>query len=245
MTTTSLPVGNCHLRKATKYELVRHGLSLHLATLWGALRTSPDFRIEHPNWKTLVAKRFLAEYGMNLALLAVLQMLILQFLSGLEALVGSVAAVILLPVLSVAQVISDRLRGTCEVYTDPQGNVGMTIKVHARYQDGTVAQWAFLNHYALPVGKREGARIRQALHDEAQTRQIDVLCHAQNEKIAEYYSFEREGCLNLGGARPLLQWVYSTRSQSSLQDKTVKKFDPFGFSSTRDSGQVPLLGNKI
>lgn len=232
------PSDSAYLRKATNTELVKHGLSLHAAMIWGALRASRTFRAHRSDWRAVITKRFIQEYGLNLLLLVLMQALILPA-DGWQLLIREVCAVIVLPLLSVAQVVSDRLRSSCDVYTDPTGNVGMTVKTYQKRVDGSVAAWAFLNHYALPVGRREGVRMRQSLHEQAQASGIDVFCHAQNEQVAEYYLSERAGGENLGGARPLLHWKYRIDT-APLAEEERKKFDIFGFSSLRDSGQVPL-----
>lgn len=240
MERNNLPAGSTHLRRATNAELIKHGLSLHAAILWGALRTSQDYRRIHPHWRREVARRFITEYGMNLLLVAMIQLCAAQFVAGPALLGVGVASVILLPILSVAQVFSDRLRGSCEVYTDPQGNVGMTVKVVALDADGNVAQWAFLNHFALPIGKREGVRMRAALHAEAKKCGVDLMCVAQNETVADYYYQEHPGAQMSGSKRPLLCWKYRNDDAPPAVKTSKKKFDPFGFSSLRDSGQIPL-----
>lgn len=234
----TLPRDTTHLHHASLSHLGKHGLSLHLAMIWGSLRASRTFRNDHSDWRTLVAKRFVQEYGLNLLLFGLIQLLILPA-QGRTLVLREVCALLLLPLLSVAQVISDRLRSSCEVYTDLHNNVGMTVKVHQKRSDGSVASWAFLNHYALPVGRRAGVHMRHNLHEQAQEAGIDVFCHAQNDKIAEYYLKERPGGVNLGGTRPLLHWSYR-KDAEIVAESTRKKFDPFGFGSLRDSGQVPL-----
>lgn len=241
-----LPVGDLNLRPATNLQLVRHGLSLHWAILTGALRTSREFKKQHRNWRMLVLRRFLAEYGMNLLLLCLLQLLILDALGGFGGAFArpgmhaamSLGSIALLPLLTVAQAVTDRLRKTCEVYTDEQGNVGMTVRLAALDNQGKPARWVFLNHYALPVGQRHGVRMRNSLHREAQAKGVDIACRAQNDKVADYYMTERPGAMVTAGARPYLQWQY----REPVGEVVVlgKSFDPFGFSSTRDAGQLPL-----
>lgn len=83
-----------------------------------------------------------------------------------------------------------------------------------------------------------GVRMRNALHREAQAKGVDIACRAQNDKVADYYMTERPGAMVTAGARPYLQWQY--REPVGEVVMLGKSFDPFGFSSTRDSGQLPL-----
>src|SRR5690606_9509465 len=137
----------------------------HLATIWGALRASSRFKEENPGskWKRLIAKRFFDEYGLNLLLFFAFQVIIFSWIDPWWA--GEVFVVLLIPFLSVLQVAIDRGRTDSTVYASKDNSSGLSVRVY----DDTPGQesWVFFNHFALPVGRGEGVKLRRSLHQEA------------------------------------------------------------------------------
>ena len=222
--------------QASWTNLFKQGAALHLATIWGALRASPRFREEHPSWewKKLIAKRFLDEYGLNLFLFLVMQVVIFMWIRPWWA--GEIAAILLLPFLSILQVWIDRFRRDSTVYASKDNNSGLSVRIFDRKSEQE--SWVFFNHFAIPVGKGQGVDLRRSLHKEAKDRSINLLCHAQNSELASYYLREMPGGVNLGGERPLLLWQYAPSVPDT--DKQHAAFSKLiGLHSTRNSGQLP------
>lgn len=218
---------------ASAVQLIKAGAQLHFATLWGPLRASQQFRLNTSAWLVIVTKRWLNEYGLNVVLFLLAQIFVVVFLSN-NLLLGEVIACALLPLLTITQMFIDRYRNDSSVFYDTENSASMSVK---RYlENDKVIAWAFFNHYALPIGHRKGAMIRKQIHTEAEERKITLMCHAQNDKIAQYYLDEYPDGINMGGPRPLLIWNYSGKSTADIIKNGI---DIFGINSIRNTGQLP------
>jgi hypothetical protein len=227
------PHENKNFTSASIIQLIKSGAQLHFATLWGPLRASQQFRINNSHWLSIVIKRWLNEYGLNVVLFVLAQIFVLIFFID-NVIVGEVVAFVLLPFLTIVQMFIDRFRNDSNVFYDTENSTSMSVK---RYQENdNVIAWAFFNHYALPIGYRKGARIRQHIHTEAKTRKVTLMCHAQNNTIAEYYLNEYPHGINMGGPRPLLIWNYANKSTDDIIKSGI---DIFGINSIRNTGQLP------
>lgn len=215
--------------------LFKQGAQLHFATIWGSLRASQRFREENPGsqWKHLIAKRFFDEYGLNLLLFIAFQVIIFSWVTPWW--LGEIFVLLLIPFLSVLQIMIDRGRTDSTVYESKENASGLSVRIY----DNAPGQesWVFFNHFALPVGKGEGVKLRRSLHQEAKTNGVNLLCHAQNDELARYYLQEMPGGIILGGDRPLLLWQYAENPPSPKKSSSFSSL--IGLHSTRNSGQLP------
>lgn len=236
---TFFPNPETHFRRSSPLQLIKHGFQLHAATFYGPLRTSKQFRFENPNWMKIVTQRFLMEYGLNLVLLLIGQAFIILFYAH-SIIVAEIFLVLFLPLLTIIQLFIDRFRSDSKVFYDPLHSSGMSVKTYVN-KDKEVIAWSFFNHYSLPIGLRKGVDLRQAIHSDAKKRKITLVCHAQNDKIADYYLNEHPGGESLGGSRPLLVWSYSPHG---VKDFMANNVDVFGVKSIRNTGQLPATNFK-
>lgn len=219
--------------KSNWWQLTYQGLYLHFASFWGPLHTSKATRAKNPLWFPQSLALWVKEYGLNLAVM-LLTLTISYVYYGFISVPSVVIALTLPPLLTVIQMFIDNyLRKDIIVLYDTETKSGLTVRKVSENSYG------FYNHYALPVGDRNGVPIRNWLHEIMQTRKINLQCIAQNEFIANYYLEERPGGSSKGGKRPLLAWEYSgaptlhTR-KPNLLERAV------GLHSMRNSGQLPL-----
>lgn len=220
--------------------LFKQGIQLHLATIWGALRASQRFKEENPGflWKKLIAKRFFDEYGLNLLLFLAFQVIIFSWIDPWW--IGELVVILLIPFLSVLQVMIDRGRKDSTVYESKENSSGLSVRI---YDDSPGQEsWVFFNHFALPVGQGEGVKLRRSLHQKAQDCNVNLLCHAQNDELARYYLQEMPGGVNLGGERPLLLWQYAKDAPAPKESSGFRTL--IGLDSTRNSGQIPKRARK-
>lgn len=230
-----LPVETNNLKKATLFQLVYQGLYLHFASLWGPLRTSSQTRVTNPDWFVQAVWRWVQEYGLNLTLFFIGQITILYYFSH-HYIIATTFLIILLPFLTVVQMFVDNLRTDSQVYFDPHTKTGLTVKTYVNENGTTV--WTFYNHYALPIGAKNGKPIRQQLHQQASAQNIILTCHAQNTIIADYYVKENPTAFIQDTKRPHLIWDYSGKGW--VERETSLFAQVFGIHSSRNSGQIPL-----
>lgn len=186
------------------------------------------------------SKLFFSEYGLNLALLGLLQLLVFQYLPPSQYVAGEVGAVMTLVFMSIVQMFVDSYREPIRIYHSSKYEAGISVRIAGE------KCWAFFNHYALPVGRKHGVHLRSELHKQAKDNQFLLFCYAQNLDVARYYIKEHpQGELILGQSkRPLLIWDYrqmTDRKDFPFEQSTKKKkLDLFGLNSTRNSGSLPL-----
>jgi hypothetical protein len=186
-----LPESGIHLIRMKPRSLVKQGALLHYATLNSCLRVSKAFRIRHgKSWLKVAVKRFMAEFGTNVALFGALVMLNWLFFPD-HFWVANVVALFVPSMLSVLQVSVDAIRPDACVYYDPDALAGMSVKIR-KSTEGQVG-WQFFNHYAFPVGHQHGIPIRSELHDQARSRRVALSCIPQNSDIKTYYANEHLG----------------------------------------------------
>lgn len=228
------PILPTRFKKTSILGLIKQGFVLHIATLVGSLRASQQFRDRHGNqWRKVVFLRFIDEYGLNLLLLLVLQPIIFMFFSHAWFLAEALA-VLMLPVLSILQMVTDSVRPKCLVIHDSKYLTGLTLKIIETETKGKYG-WAFMNHFAMPIGHKYGVDVRGMLHEQANKQGIDLWCRAQNSDIAAYYVEQHPGgiIVNTDRGMPLICWNYSN---DAIQ--TRPKRDPLGFHAIQNSGQL-------
>lgn len=228
------PVLPARFKRVSLLGLVKQGFVLHVATLVGSLRTSKQFRDKHGSeWKKIVLLRFIDEYGLNLLLLSVLQPIIFMFFLN-DWIVAEVFAILMLPVLSVLQMVIDSIRPKCLVISAKEQLTGLTLKI-IQTETKDKHGWAFMNHFAMPIGHKHGVDIRNMLHEQADAQGVDLWCRAQNADIADYYVAQHPGgiIVNTDRGMPLICWNYS---KDAIQ--TRPKSDPLGFHAIQNSGQL-------
>lgn len=229
---TNLPSQRNHFVPSTGIRLLIQGVMLHVATIAGPLDVA-----RKKGQQGKAAMLFISEYGLNLLLLALLQLVIYLFAPN-SWLVGEVAAVSFLLFLSIVQMFVDCVRKPIGIYHSSKYEAGISVRVEGDNR------WAFFNHYALPVGRKHGVHLREELHRQAQQRQLFLYCYAQNMDVASYYLREHPlGELVAGNAkRPLLVWDYRAdehKNTASINER-AGKLDLFGLHSARTSGSLPM-----
>lgn len=233
--TSPLPTHAKNFKYSAGVRLIIQGIMLHVATLAGPLDV-----FKKKGQKAKALKLFFSEYGLNLVLLILLQLLIFQYLPSSQYFLGEFMAISALMVLSVIQMFVDSYRSKIRIYHSTKHEAGISVRVAGE------KSWAFFNHYALPVGRKHGVHLRSELHKQAQSKGFLLFCYAQNLDVANYYMTEHpKGELILGKTkRPLLIWDYreeADRNKHSFEAvSNGKKFDLFGLNSTRNSGSLPL-----
>lgn len=228
-----------NLARASALQLTYQGLALHYASFWGPLRTSKDQRAKDPKWLLHAATRWVQEYGGNVALLVMIQLLIISS-PALQSywLTATALSFLVPPLLTVLQMFLDNFRSDSRVFFDRESSTGMTIKAYRDENENLV--WSYFNHFALPIGAKNGRGIRAEVHRQAEICKAIVTCSAQNQIIAEFYLRDKENGVNLGGRRPLMVWNYSSKPWRERKGSLVQNL--FGVYSTRNSGQIPLGG---
>jgi hypothetical protein len=233
--TSPLPTPAKNFKYSAGVRLITQGIMLHVATLAGPMDV-----FKKKGQRAKASKLFFSEYGLNLVLLALLQLLIFQYLKPYQYFLGELSAISALIVLSVIQMFVDSYRNQIRIYHSAKYEAGISVRVAGE------KAWAFFNHYALPVGRKHGVHLRSELHKQAQSKGFLLFCYAQNIDVANYYIREHpQGKLILNHSkRPLLIWDYrdeADRQKSSFEAvSNSKKFDLFGLNSTRNSGSLPL-----
>lgn len=231
----TLPIPAENFKYSAGMRLLTQGIMLHIATVAGPVDV---FTKKGQHLKA--SKLFLSEYGLNLALFGLLQILIFQYLSSSQYLLGEVVAVVTLFFMSVIQMFVDSGRKPIRIYHSSKYEAGISVRVAGE------KCWAFFNHYALPVGRKHGVHLRSELHKQAKANQFLLFCYAQNLDVANYYIKEHpHGELVLGQSkRPLLIWDYrdAAERKSLPFEESMKnrKLDLFGLNSNRNSGSLPL-----
>lgn len=230
------------LKRANALQLIYQGLFLHYASFWGPLRTSKTQRKADSQWLMHAINRWIQEYGGNVALLFMLQLLVVSS-PALQAhwYIYSPLMFLAPPLLSVLQMFLDNLRTDSRVFFDTESCTGMTIKAY-RDENGSLV-WSYFNHFALPIGAKNGRNIRTEVHAQAKQRRTVLTCNAQNEIIANFYLRDAPGGENRGGKRPLMVWNYSGNNWSERKVSFLEA--AFGVHSTRNSGQIPLGGSRM
>lgn len=230
-----LPVETETLKKAHPFQLIYQGFYLHFASLWGPLRTSKQHRTQNKNWFTQSVTRWIQEYGSNLTVFLLGQATIIMYFPTWYA-INTFFLLLLLPLLTVTQMFLDCYRSDSQVYFNPTTKTGLTVKTYTNQHGVTV--WVYYNHFALPIGAKNGQSIREQLHIQAEQNKHILSCHAQNNIIAEYYLKEKPQGNTKPGKRPQLIWNYSGKAWEERH--TTKISQLFGIHSTRNSGQIPL-----
>lgn len=232
---TYLPTPAENFKYSAGVRLLTQGVMLHIATVVGPMDV---FRKKGQQKKAV--KLFLSEYGLNLALFSLLQLLVFQYLPSSQYILGEVGAVMTLICMSIIQMFVDSNRKPIKIYHSAKYEAGISVRVAGE------KCWAFFNHYALPVGRKNGVHLRSELHKQASNNQFLLFCYAQNIDVANYYIREHpQGELILGQSkRPLLVWDYrdaANRENFPFQE-TMKSggLDLFGLNSNRNSGSLPL-----
>lgn len=230
------------LKRSGALQLIYQGVFLHYASLWGPLRTSKSAREIDTRWLYHAIKRWFTEYGGNVALLIVIQLLILSTpLFSSHWLATTISSLAIPPFLTVLQMFLDNTRRDSRVYFDSDSKTGLTVKAYTN--ESGVVVWSYYNHFALPIGARNGSNIRAEIHRQAKMNKTIVTCTAQNEIIANFYLRSNPNGENLGGARPLMVWNYST---SPWNERSVNFLQAiFGVHSVRNTGQLPLGGKNM
>ena len=205
---------------------------LHIATIAGPLDV-----LCKKGQRTKAIKLFLNEYGLNLTLLALLQVVIWMYLPSEKYMFGELIAVAFLLFLSIIQMYIDGARRPIQIFHSGKYESGISVRVAGE------KCWAFFNHYALPVGRKHGVHLRLELHRQAKENQFLLFCYAQNNDVARYYLKENPNGIVADGnsKRPLLVWDYreeNDKTYSPFQNK--RKSDLFGLHSARNSGSLPL-----
>lgn len=229
----TLPTPAENFKSSSGVRLLTQGVMLHTATIAGP---ADVFRKKGHRIKAI--KLFFSEYGLNLILFALFQMLIVMYLPYSQYILGEIAAISGLFLMSVIQMFVDSVRKPIHIYHSSKYEAGISVRIAGE------KCWAFFNHYALPVGRKHGVHLRSELHKQAKTNRFLLFCYAQNIDVANYYIREHpHGKLIQGQSkRPLLIWDYrdeKDKGYSPFQQQS-KKLDLFGFSSTRNSGSLPL-----
>lgn len=236
------PYETARLKRANSLQLIYQGLSLHYASFWGPLRTSKAQRASDPRWLLSALTRWSQEYGGNVALLLMLQLLIGSHETLRAHWLGSTAVTLLVPpLLSVLQMFLDNLRKDSRVFFDTESCTGMTIKSYRDENDTLV--WSYFNHFALPIGAKNGRNIRTEIHSQAKALKAVLTCNAQNTIIAEFYLHDNPLGENYGGKRPLMVWNYSNNAWRERKSSFIQNL--FGVYSTRNSGQIPLGRSRL
>lgn len=233
-----LPTPSTRMVKAKTQHLVLQGLFLHYASFWGPLRASKTFRETNPNWLHIILTRWIQEYGLNFSIFLVGQFGLLWSFKDLPTyLVLTTVLLLILPVLTVIQMVVDNFRTDSQVYYDPFSKTGLTVKTYQNQTGDTV--WIFYNHFALPIGARKGQPIRKTMHEQAAVNQVMLGCYAQNKTIANYYLQEFAKGIASSHKRPFILWNYSGHVwQERAKSSWIASL--FGFHSARNSGQIPL-----
>jgi hypothetical protein len=228
-----------NLARASALQLIYQGLALHYASFWGPLRTSKTQKAKDTKWLSNALIRWTQEYGGNAALLVMIQLLIVSNSALLTNWLAATALSLLVPpMLTVLQMFLDNFRTDSRVFFDRESSTGMTIKAYRDENENLV--WSYFNHFALPIGAKNGRGIRAEVHRQAELRKTVVTCSAQNQIIADFYLKDKENGVNLGGKRPLMVWNYSAKPWRERKSSPFQAL--FGIHSTRNSGQIPLGG---
>lgn len=203
MSEIGLPEYQGHMGKLNSFLLIRQGFMLHLATVNSALRVSKSFRERWgTQWFGIWMKRIKDECGMMLALFFVLTIMnLLLFPENFW--VAEAIAVFVPGLMSTLQLTVDNLRPDARAYCDPTTFAGLSVK-RKKLGDGGYT-WQFFNHYGFPVGRGNGQKIRQALHEQAASAAVPVACVPQNADIHFMYANERESLSEEGN---LMFWDY-------------------------------------
>lgn len=231
----SLPTPAANFKYSAGVRLLTQGIMLHIATIAG-----PVDVFKKQGQKKKAIQLFLSEYGLNLALLGLLQLLIFQYLPSSQYMWGEMGAVMTLVFMSIVQMFVDSHREPIRIYHSSKYEAGISVRMAGE------KCWVFFNHYALPVGRKHGVHLRSELHKQAKENQFLLFCYAQNLDVAHHYIKEHpQGELILGKSkRPLLIWDYrqiADRKEFPFERDTKKqKLDLFGLNSTRNSGSLPL-----
>jgi hypothetical protein len=228
----TLPTPVENFKSSTGVRLLTQGIMLHTATIAG-----PVDVFRKKGQKVKATKLFFNEYGLNLTLFALLQVLIFMYAPPSQYVFWEVMAVGVLFFMSVIQMVVDSNRKPIEIYHSSKYEAGISVRIAGE------KCWAFFNHYALPVGRKHGVHLRSELHKQAQNKRFLLFCYAQNTDVATYYLREHpQGELILGTSkRPLLIWDYREEKDKSFSPfHQGKKIDLFGMNSARNSGSLPL-----
>lgn len=235
MTSLTLPTPADSFHLSAGVRLLKQGIMLNIATVAGPLDV---FRKKGQRIKAL--KLFFTEYGLNLLLFGLLQLVIILYMSD-RIILGEILAVGFIFSMSVIQMLVDSLRTPIQVYHSSRYEAGISVRLAGD------KCWAFFNHYALPVGRKHGVHLRSELHKQAKDTGNLLFCYAQNDDIAAYYLREHpDKCILTPakkGSRPLLVWDYRAEGHRNgfTPHEKKKPFDLFGFNSARNSGSIPLL----
>lgn len=231
--TSTLPFATAEFLNSKGFRLVFQGFMLHIATIAGPVDV---FRKGGQRQKAL--RLFFNEYGLNLLLFALLQLLIYIYVPATYYLLAEIAAIAFLILMSVIQMFVDYSREPINIYHSARHEAGISVRVAGENS------WAFFNHYALPVGRKYGVHLRSELHRQAEDQHYLLYCYAQNMDVANHYLREHpKGTLADTSKRPLLVWDYRDDKDKTDQvpmSLKAKKFDPFGFHSARNSGSLPI-----
>jgi hypothetical protein len=232
------------IQQASFLQLVYQGLYLHYASLWGPLRASKAFRDQNTNWILKVLTRWFKEYGLNFVVL-LLSLATFIFYVPNAIFLGIVFSLILLPTLTIVQMLIDSFRKDIIILFDTKALSGLTVKFSTDINGRVI--WSFYNHFALPIGDKKGIFLRSYLHTLAIEQKVLLVCHAQSETIAKYYLTEKPCGNNLGGARPFMIWNYTLDADNMIIEHKKEHFlsKIFGVSSIRNSGQFPLKNLKV
>lgn len=224
-------------RRVTIIQLVYQGIFLHYASFWGPLRSSTEQRNKDSKWAVTAFTRWIQEYGGNAALLLMLQLLIASNeVLRIHWLASTSVSLLIPPALSILQMFLDNLRKDSRVFFDTKSHTGLTIKAY-KDENGTLV-WSYFNHFALPIGAKNGRNIRTEIDRQAQELKIVLTCNAQNQTIADFYLRDNPRGVNQDGKRPLMVWNYSGKSWRERKSSLFQS--AFGINSTRNSGQIPL-----
>jgi len=223
-----IPDSTADMQQSKRFQLIKQGVMLHIATIFGPLSVVPK-----PHQKRKGIKLFINEYGLNLILLGLFQLMIFLYAQPVW-IVAECIAVGSLFFLSVLQMFIDSSRKSIHVFHSQHHETGLSVRV----EDG---RWAFFNHYALPIGRKYGIALRSELHRQAQKHGIVLYCYAQNLDVAQYYVHEHSQGVITGTGRPLIVWDYrEDKSSPALPITQKQKLDLFGIRSVRNSGSLPI-----
>jgi hypothetical protein len=221
------------IHRASWWQLIYQGLYLHYASLWGPLRASANFRNNNRDWFKQIIDRWVKEYGLNLMVI-ILILAVAYTYQGHITITHLIVSTLTPPLLTITQMFIDNYtRGNTIVLYDRASNSGLTLR---KVDEHT---YAFYNHFALPIGDKNGTYIRAWLHQKMRNKKSNLQCVAQNTVIADYYLNEHQNGVSKGGKRPLLAWEYSGRPTTPPAPTNVFR-RLIGLDSIRNSGQIPL-----
>lgn len=230
---TGLPLATSEFVPSKGFRLILQGIMLHIATIAG-----PVDVFQKGGQRRQALRLFFTEYGLNLLLFALLQLVIYLYTPPSRYLIAEIGAIVFLLLMSVIQMVVDDVRQPINIYHSAKHEAGLSVRIAGE------KSWAFFNHYALPVGRKYGVHLRSELHKQARGRQYLLYCYAQNMDVAQYYLREHpNGEFADTSKRPLIVWDYredkDKQGHNPLSLKS-KKFDPFGIHSARNSGSLPM-----